>query len=105
MPCAGSNFSAVSLGCLQGKRARIFTDSDTVGNAAAKRWATQLRSAGVAVDGYTFDGLTRDDGQPVKDLNDLLRIDCVSGDANREALESVMNFAFQEQGGVDGRGI
>jgi hypothetical protein len=94
MPSANANFTAESLNRLQGKRARIFVDDDEPGKIAAGRWAAQLQSANINVDGYSFDGLTQIDGTPVKDLNDLLRVDPDCWETHRETIESVMNFAF-----------
>ena len=48
------------------------------------------------VDGYRFDGLTQSDGKPVKDLNDLLRIDYDCWEQNQAVVESVMSFARHE---------
>jgi hypothetical protein len=94
MPSANANFTAESLERLQGKRARIFVDNDKPGELAAMRWAAQLQAASVVVDGYSFDGLLQNDGRPVKDLNDLLRIDADQWETHRETIESVMDFAF-----------
>lgn len=94
MPSANANFTAESLDRLQGKRARIFVDNDKSGKVAGERWAAQLQAANIDVDGYSFDGLTQIDGTPVKDLNDLLRVDADCWETHRETIESVMNFAF-----------
>ena len=94
MPSANANFTAESLERLEGKRARIFVDNDGPGKLAAARWAAQLQAANIVVDGYSFDGLLQNDGRPVKDLNDLLRIDADQWETHRETIESVMDFAF-----------
>lgn len=95
MPSAGSDFTDEALSCLQGKRARIFADNDARGIEAARRWAVQLRTADVIADGYEFEGLIQSDGSPVKDLNDLLKVDADCWEANREGIESVMSFTFE----------
>ncbi|MGA7130156.1 MAG: hypothetical protein WBZ19_27830 [Chthoniobacterales bacterium] len=59
---------------LQNKRARIFIDNDKAGQEAAERWAIQLRQANIVVDGFSFAGLLRTNGQPVKDRIILRRI-------------------------------
>lgn len=69
---------------MAGRRVRIFPHLD--GMEAGKAWAAQLASVGCKVDGFRFDGLTRKDGKPVTDLNDLL---LVSKD-EREAWEGVL---------------
>jgi hypothetical protein len=84
-----------SLAHLQGKRARIFVDDDAPGMKAARRWAAQLRAADVIVDGFCFDGLLQNDGAPVNDLNDLLRIDADCWEQHRQVVESVMDFALE----------
>jgi hypothetical protein len=94
MPSANADFTAESLDRLQGKRARIFVDNDNSGKVAAQRWAAQLQAANINIDGYSFDGLKQIDGTPVKDLNDLLRVDADCWETHRETIESVMNFAF-----------
>jgi hypothetical protein len=94
MPSTTANFSESSLAYLQGKRARIFIDDDVPGHVAADRWAKQLRSAGVVVDGFSFAGLVVTDGEAVKDLNDLLVIDCDCWEQFRNQFEAVMNFAL-----------
>ena len=59
-----------------GKRMRIYTHADEHGQGekSAARWFAQLESVGATVDCYRFDGLRRDDGAPVKDLNDSARL-------------------------------
>jgi hypothetical protein len=95
MPHSGSDFTAESLAYLQGKRARIFADNDKPGKEAARRWAAQLRTADVVVDGYSFEGLVQNDGAPVNDLNDMLRIDADCWEHHFEVVESVMDFASE----------
>jgi hypothetical protein len=102
MPSTSANFHQSSLTCLQGKRGRIFIDNDRPGMEAAERWADQLRSACVNVDGFDFSDLSMSDGRPVGDLNDLCRVDEDCWEANREVIESVMDFATG--GGRDGGG-
>ncbi len=74
MASAGMTIPAQCLDGLEGKRARVFMDDDRWGAAAFERWAGQLAGAGVTVDGFSFDGLTRADGEPVKDLCDALQL-------------------------------
>lgn len=57
-----------------GKRVRIFPHVDDTGDKAANRWAGQLAGAGAEVDAFSFAGLRRADGEPVKDLCDLAAI-------------------------------
>jgi hypothetical protein len=45
---------------------------DQAGHGAADRWTAQLQDA-ATVDRFSFQGLSGSDGEPVKDLNDLLK--------------------------------
>ena len=74
------------------KRVRIFMHDDNPGISAANRWAEQLKSAEVQVDGYSFEGLVQINGFPVEDLNDLCRIDPESLEANAKDLAQLFNF-------------
>jgi hypothetical protein len=89
MPSAVTNFTEQSLAYLQGKRARIFIDNNKAGRQAAQRWATQLRSAGILTDGFSFAGLVRTDGQAVRDLNDCLAIDYDCWEQHRSQIDSL----------------
>ncbi len=64
---------------IRGLRARIYphNDPDGGGLKAANQWAVQLRQVGCQVDLFRIDGLSRTNGQPVKDLNDLTTIDAM----------------------------
>jgi hypothetical protein len=93
MPCTGSNFHPESLESLKGKRGRIFPDADKSGREAAYRWAKQLFTAGIVVDGFDFGGLVQINGQPVSALNDFCKLDPDSDDKHRSATESLMGFA------------
>jgi hypothetical protein len=72
MTGAGNAIHADALPLFAGKRVRIAVHADEQGREAGERWAAQLYRAGaVAVDGVHFEGLTKRDGQPVKDLADF----------------------------------
>jgi hypothetical protein len=45
-------------------------------------------------DGATFDGFTRCDGVPVKDLNDLSLLSADDYEAHREFIENLMFFNY-----------
>lgn len=72
----GSCLDPEALKLLQGRRVRIYphADPDGGGLTSAKLWARQLSTQGCTVDFYSFSGLLRDDGLPIKDLNDCTRI-------------------------------
>ena len=59
----------------RGRRVRIFGDADTVGKCTAERIGQQLASVAAEVQIFSVAGLNRDDGEPVKDLFDVTRID------------------------------
>ena len=46
------------------------------------------------MDAFSFEGLVRSDGQPVNDLNDLLRVDSDCWEQNRNVIEGIMGFAL-----------
>lgn len=70
--CARIHPSALPL--FAGKRVRIFVHADETGANAADRWAVQLTEAGADADAFSFAGLRRTDGAPVKDLCDLAAV-------------------------------
>ena len=56
-------------------------------------YMSQLRKAGIAVDGFSFAQLKRNDGAKVKDINDLCLIDADCHESYSGVLASLMNFA------------
>jgi hypothetical protein len=94
MPSTSADFNESILAYLQNKRARIFIDDDAPGQKAAERWAAQLQSANVVVDGFSFACFVMTDGQPVKDLNDLLKIDYDCWEQFRSQVETIVSFAL-----------
>lgn len=79
-----------------GKRVRIFPDADTAGQTALARWASKLLAAGAEVDGYDYSGLAREDGKPVKDLNDFAHVCADQWESDRDVIESAFRFARKE---------
>jgi len=79
-----------------GKRVRIFVHADDAGMAAAGQWYSQLKDNS-EVDGYSFEGLTQTDGQPVTDLNDLCRISPKSREAHRQEVESLLDLNIRRE--------
>ena len=73
-----------ALPLFAGKRIRIFPHLDSAGAAAAERWAAQLQTVGAEVDAFTFAGLHKTTGEPVKDLNDCTSICPEDFEAHRE---------------------
>jgi hypothetical protein len=71
---AGNPIHVAALSLFTGKRVRIavHVDAKRQGQEAGERWARQLYgAAAVCVDSFDFAGLTKNDGQAVKDLADF----------------------------------
>ena len=94
---ASINIPDEAIPYFKGKRVRVFIHDDECGHTAVKRWTRQLCRVVKSVDGFTVDGLIQADGQPVKDLNDLLRVDYDCWEQQRETIDSVMNFAMEDR--------
>ena len=72
---AGNRIPDELLPLFAGKRIRIMEHADRAGSGAACKWQGQIEAAGAVVDVADFAALLMDDGSPVKDLNDCVRID------------------------------
>jgi hypothetical protein len=83
---------ALVNGALRGRRIRIYGHEDEAGRQAAQRWGGQLSLAGALVDGYSPAGLSRHDGGPVNDLNDLAHIDPDTWESDRATLDAAFTF-------------
>jgi hypothetical protein len=81
---AAQRIAADALPLLTGRALRIVPHIDGAGAGAALLWETQLRAAGLDVHCFDLAGLTRSDGQSVKDLNDLTQIAPDDFEQNRE---------------------
>lgn len=93
---AAGRISAEALPFFQRKRVRIFEDNDPAGERAAQLWTHQLSAAGAAVDRFSFSGLLRTDGLPVKDMNDFAHICSDQWENDRDRIESAFNFSIPE---------
>jgi hypothetical protein len=72
---ANTRLDAAALPSFRGKIVRLFPHADEAGQRAAREWARTLREAGAArVDAFDLSGIVRTDGQPGKDLCDVLNI-------------------------------
>ena len=98
MTGSGCSIHKETLPLFRGKRVRIFADADEPGQAALQRWAEQLRKEQAEVDCYSFDGLVKADGSPVKDLNDFLLVDRLASKCATELVRGVMDFALERRG-------
>lgn len=65
-----------ALDLMKGCRVRFYPHDDPngAGLAAVEKWATQLRAIGATITAFSFTGLRKTDGSPVKDLNDCMFI-------------------------------
>jgi hypothetical protein len=80
---ASQRIHAQALTLFAGKRIRIFGHDDDDGRRAVGNWAGQLEDVGANVDAFTFGGLRKMDGSPIKDLNDATSIHADHFEAER----------------------
>lgn len=71
---AGQRIHRDALPLFSGRRVRIFPHTDAAGQKAAGRWREELEPYASEIDVFSFDGLRREDGSLVKDLNDCTSI-------------------------------
>lgn len=69
-------FHPDSIELFRDRRVRIFphADADRDGVARALFWARHLEKLNCQVDLFRLEGLTKADGTPIKDLNDLVEL-------------------------------
>lgn len=92
---AGNRIPSACLPFFRSKRVRIFAHADKAGESAGMAWAAQLIAAGVDVDGFSFSGLVRSDGDAVKDVNDFSHLDAATWEANRSVIDEAFSFVTQ----------
>lgn len=63
-----------ALPLLRGRRVRLYPHADSAGTLAGAKWAAQFAALGATVDAFSFEGLRKATGEPIKDLNDCARI-------------------------------
>ena len=97
MLAASAHIDIDALPHFRGKRVRIFVHNDKskAGITAANRWKNQIAHMASRIDGFAFGGVRTSSGEPVKDLNHLLRIDYQDWESNKTQIENVMNFSDQ----------
>jgi hypothetical protein len=81
---ASVNLLADDVEKFRGRRVRIFGDADPAGEQAADRIGQQLASVAAEVQIFSVAGLSRDNGEPVKDLFDVTRIDADDFESERD---------------------
>jgi hypothetical protein len=89
---ASARIHPLALERFAGKAVLIFCDADSPGLTGARRWRDQLDPHCRMVRLYQFKGLTRDDGEPVKDLRDFLRVRIDDWEAEPEVSMPVTQF-------------
>jgi hypothetical protein len=89
---ASTRIHSQALQRFSGKAVLIFCDADSPGLHGARRWRDQLNPVCRMVRLYKFDGLRREDGQPVKDLRDFLRVHFDDWEADPEVSMPVTQF-------------
>jgi hypothetical protein len=93
MSSASPSIPDDALPAFTGKRVRIFAHADDAGMKASEQWQGQLTGVASKVDCWRFgSGWIQADGEPVIDLNDLLRIDYECWEDDRTIIEGVMAF-------------
>lgn len=97
---SGDRISDEALPLFAGKRVRIFEDNDAAGERAAMRWAEKLLAADAMVDSFSFGGLIRVDGHPMKDMTDFAHICPDQWKSESDRIESAFNFAQRPPGGT-----
>jgi len=63
-----------ALPLLRVRRVRLYPHADSAGTLAGAKWAAQFAALGATVDAFSFAGLRKATGEPIKDLNDCARI-------------------------------
>lgn len=89
---ASARIHPLALERFAGKSVLIFCDADDPGIIGARRWRDQLNEHCRIVQLYRFKGLRRDDGQPVKDLRDFLRVSIDDWEADPDVSMPVTQF-------------
>jgi hypothetical protein len=89
---AGLSIPDDALRHFAGKQVRIFPHMDAHGKKAGERWAGQLQATGVAVDGYSFEGLLDADGSSVGDLNDFVHVCSDQWETDQLLIEEAFLF-------------
>jgi hypothetical protein len=92
MASANADFGADDIQLLIGKRIRIFPHPDIAGIKAGLRWLTQLAPVVAKIDVFEFDDLTKFDGEPAQDVNDLCSLSDESFNQNRHLIRGLMEF-------------
>lgn len=69
----GSRISPDAAQLFEGKFVRIFQHADEAGENHVRQWMASLKPYAASLERIVISGIHRFDGQPAKDLNDLIR--------------------------------
>ena len=97
---ANNAIHPIALKHFSGKRVRLFPDYDQEGVHGATVWENQLCQADVEVDIYDFGGLLKEDGLPVKDMNDFLLVDVDQWETDCEVRVAIPPPNPESEGGA-----
>ena len=89
---AANSIHDEALEYFHGKYVLTFPDYDQAGISAVARWSKQLRYIAADIRTFSFNGLVRDGGEPVKDLRDFLRVDVEQWERDSDVRFPVANF-------------
>ena len=78
------------------KTVLLFPDYDSAGKKGASCWEQQLRTVNAFIKVYDFYRLIRDDGEPVEDLRDFLRVDYDQWERDPEVRASIPDLIGKE---------
>jgi hypothetical protein len=81
-----------ALEYFRGKYVLAFPDYDLAGISGATRWHRQLDGIVAGFKMFNYKELLRDDGQPVKDLRDFLRVDVDQWEMDADVRSPLGNF-------------
>jgi hypothetical protein len=75
----------------------LFPDYDAAGIGGARRWAEELAVAAKTIRIFDYAGLEREDGRPIKDLRDFLRVNTDSFECYHEVQCPLGGFLIASQ--------
>ncbi|MDR1457548.1 MAG: hypothetical protein LBI47_01715 [Puniceicoccales bacterium] len=91
---ASNNIHRSSLRHFHGKHVIGFPDYDLAGINGMSRWGKQLDGIAASFKVFSYAGLVRDDGQPIKDLRDFLRVDVDQWENEQDVQSPLLSFIY-----------
>jgi hypothetical protein len=89
---AANSIHPDALQHFKGKRILGFPDYDSAGITGMSRWRKQLENIAAEFEVFDYTGLVCDDGKPVKDLRDFLRVDVDQWERSHAVRHPLDNF-------------